>query len=106
MKRATTSSTTRSKISLSMVFLDRFAYSGSVRALSWNFARKFLFLAKERIFLRQRYGGLLKGDFRRPTFAEQTDLPEKLADLSMVPRAHRGIRARRVADIYAKMLER
>ena len=70
------------------------------------FMPAFLFLAKERIFLRQRYGGLLKGDFRRPTFAEQTDLPEKLADLSMVPRAHRGIRARRVADIYAKMLER
>ncbi len=64
------------------------------------------FLAQEGILLPQFLARLEQSLRRRTCFANESDLPEKLADLFVVARADRSVGPAWIADIDAEMLHR
>src|ERR671925_226506 len=63
-------------------------------------------LTEESVFFSQSVSRVQQSLRTRRRFAEQTDLAKKLADLRVVPRAHRRVRPRRITDIDSEMLHR
>src|SRR6266545_4076358 len=63
-------------------------------------------LTEEGIFLPESILGVEQGLRCRPGFTDQADLPQELADLCVVARAHWCVGPARIADVHTEMLHR